>query len=377
MTHEPRVLLHAFSTFNLGGPQARFVQLANAFGPSYRHIIIAMDNCYVAGERLNPDVRWDPLHLEVKKGGTLANRAAFREVLKSRKPDLLLSYNWGAIEWGAANIPVVVPHVHVEDGFGPEEARGQLHRRVWMRRLLLAARRVPVVVASRQLERAAKRQWWLPAACVRFIPNGVTVPVIGRPAIAGSAGQRILTIGTVAGLRPEKNITRLVKAFATVREKYDSRLVIVGDGPERQRLEELAKALGLAKSVEFTGYLKNPAERLKDFDLFALSSDTEQLPIAMLEAMAYGIPCVATRVGDVADIVSDLAQEGLADPNDDSFQRVLTNAVVNRNKWPLWISACRERVEKNYSAATMTELWRSLFDGHFAAVFANDTKTSY
>ena len=127
-----RVLLHAFSTFKLGGPQARFVQLANAMGTDYRHIIVAMDNCFDAGERLNPEVQWEPLRLDVVKGGTLANRWAFRTVLQRLKPDLLLSYNWGAIEWAAANLPATVPHLHVEDGFGPDETHCQLPRRVWM-----------------------------------------------------------------------------------------------------------------------------------------------------------------------------------------------------------------------------------------------------
>jgi hypothetical protein len=100
---KPRVLLHAFSTFTLGGQQARFVQLANAFGPRYHHVIAAMDNCFDAGDRLGSQVKWQALQLQVQKGGALANRGAFRQVIQAQRPDLLLSYNWGAIEWAAAN----------------------------------------------------------------------------------------------------------------------------------------------------------------------------------------------------------------------------------------------------------------------------------
>ena len=98
----PRHLLHAFSTFQLGGPQARFVELANALGPMFRHTVVAMDNRFDAGERLHPSVNWAPMTLKVIKGGALANRASFRQVLRSLQPDLLMSYNWGAIEWAAA-----------------------------------------------------------------------------------------------------------------------------------------------------------------------------------------------------------------------------------------------------------------------------------
>ena len=125
-----RTLLHAFSTFELGGSQARFVQLANAFGPGYRHLIVAMDGRMMAGDRLGPSVNWQPMDIENRRGGALANRSAYRDALLDWQPDMLFSYNWGAIEWAAGNLPQRVPHVHVEDGFGPGEAQRQLPRPV-------------------------------------------------------------------------------------------------------------------------------------------------------------------------------------------------------------------------------------------------------
>jgi glycosyltransferase involved in cell wall biosynthesis len=362
----PRVLLHAFSTFKLGGPQARFVQLANAFGPQYHHVVAAMDNCFDAGERLGPQVSWQPLPLLVKKGGTLTNRAAFRQVLKAQRPDLLLSYNWGAIEWAAANWPQVVPHVHVEDGFGPEEATRQLPRRVWMRRALLGWCGVPVVVASRQLERIATQVWKLPANKVQFIPNGVAIDpcyIEKRRLALIDKGQ--LTIGTVAGLRPEKNIARLIKAFAAVRAQQAARLIVVGSGPELPALQQLAASLGVADDVEFTGYLADPISRLIEFDLFALSSDTEQLPIAMLEAMACGIPVVATRVGDVTQIMPSVSQDALAAVNDSSFSATLIRAVEKRFAWNIWATAGQTIATTHYSLASMQYHWQLAFDNHF------------
>lgn len=356
-----RVLLHAFSTFKLGGPQARFVQLANALGPAYRHIVVAMDNCFDAGERLDPAVRWEPMRLDVVKGGALANRGAFRAVLQRLKPDLLLSYNWGAIEWAAANLPRVVPHVHVEDGFGPEEAAQQLPRRVWMRRVLLGWNRVSVVVASRNLERIATGIWKLPARRVSFLPNGVDIPTEARDVSAGADAP--LCIGTVAGLRPEKNIARLIRAFAGVRARRPARLIVVGDGAQRGELQALAQQLGVDGDVEFTGYLKDPSARLTDFDLFALSSDTEQLPIALLEAMAVGMPVVATRVGDVGDILSNVSPDNLCEPEDGPFAEALSRALDHRSMWPAWAKAGREKVQAAYSMALMTAQWKRVFDG--------------
>lgn len=358
-----RVLLHAFSTFKLGGPQSRFVKLANTLGPNYLHIVAAMDNCFDAGDRLAPYVNWRTLPLPVKRGGALANFAAFRQVLKAEQPDLLLTYNWGTIEWTAANLPRLVPQVHVEDGFGPEEVSRQLPRRVWTRRVLLGWTGTPVVVASRQLAHIATHIWKLPNRQLHFIANGVDVAQM--PPVTELVHQckgSVLTIGTVAGLRTEKNISRLIRAFAEIRANQTARLVIVGEGPELPRLQVLAATLGISEDVEFTGYMSNPLERLLTFDLFALSSDTEQLPIAMLEAMACRIPVVATNVGDVSLILPDIARAGLADPTDASFISALSEAISQREQWPQWAAEGQKIIEKDYSLLGMQTQWKKIFD---------------
>ena len=172
-----------------------------------------------------------------------------------------------------------------------------------------------------------------------------------------------LTIGTVAGLRPEKNIARLIKAFAAVRARQSARLVVVGGGPELPALQALATQLGVAEDVEFAGYLADPISRLLEFDLFALSSDTEQLPIAMLEAMACGIPVVATRVGDVAHIMPGVAQSAVAEPTDAAFTSTLLGTIDQRSAWPQWIAAGKQMVADRYAMGHMQTEWQRLFDG--------------
>lgn len=364
----PRVLLHAFSTFTLGGPQARFVQLANALGPAYHHVVMAMDNCFDAGAGLAPEVLWEPMPVPVVKGGALANRRAFRAILRRVQPDLLLSYNWGAIEWAAANCPRVCPQVHVEDGFGPDEAQGQLPRRVWTRRLLLGLNGLPVVVASRNLERLARSSWKIPAQRVSFVRNGVEVPAALRSASAPRAAPATVRIGTVAGLRPEKNIGRLIRAFAQMPARHRSHLSIVGDGPLRADLQALVRELGIEDRVEFTGYLADPLRHLATFDLFALSSDTEQLPIALLEAMAVGMPVVATRVGDVGDVLADVSPDNLCAPDDGAFAAQLLQVLDSQALWPQWARAGQEKIRAGYSKKHMTAQWQQLFDGHAACL---------
>ena len=362
-----RTLLHAFSTFDLGGSQARFVALANAYGPAYRHLIVAMDGRMQAAERLAANVNWQAMAIVNRRGGALANRVAFRQALQDWQPDAVFSYNWGAIEWAAGNLPGRVPHVHVEDGFGPAEAQAQLPRRVWGRRAILACGHTQVVVPSRRLA-ACAQAWWIPARRLRYIPNGVPVSAgaVARPVVPAG---RPLVIGTVTGLRPEKNIGRLLRAFAAARRAHDLRLLIIGDGAERAALQAQAHMLGIGADVTFTGYLAAPQDRLREMDLFALSSDTEQQPISMLEAMALGIPVVATRVGDVPFIVpAEVGSAVLSAPDDAAFTATLQAVLNQRSAWPQWAAANLARARSHFAFDAMLQRWRLVFDGHAAAV---------
>lgn len=360
-----RVLLHAFSSFTLGGAQARFLQLVNAFGPRYRHLIVAMDDQWQAAERLSAAVPWDQLRVPVVRGGGLDNRSAFRRVLADTRPDLVVSYNWGAVEWAAANCPAIAPHVHVEDGFGPAETQTELPRRVWARRLLLNAARAQVVVPSRRLLQHA-RGWWIPPSRLRYIPNGV--PRAEPPAAKPDGGSSpAITVGTVAGLRPEKNIGRLLKAVAAVSRQHEVRLLVVGDGPQRPELEAMAAQLGLSERATFVGYVTNPAAYLARMDVFALSSDTEQQPISMLEAMALSIPVVATAVGDVQNMLPGGAGV-LSRPDDQAFALALADTLAKRDEWPAWGQRLALKVAEEFSFDRMLQNWGLVFDGRLRDV---------
>lgn len=295
------VVLHVFSTFALGGPQRRFVQLAHNFGHRFRHIVRPMDGRTDAASLLDADASCEVQPLGFKRGGVLTNIRGARQVLDALKPDLLVTYNWGATEWAAANQARPVRHIHIEDGFGPEEADRQLLRRKLFRRLVLN-RHSTVVVPSQSLKRIALEAWGLDSHRVRYIPNGIPCARFARdpdPSLMDTFRGNGLVIGTVATLRREKALERLIAAFALVRAHMPARLVIVGDGPDRGRLEAFAAAQGLDACVTFTGSVAAPERILRAFDVFAISSDTEQMPLSVLEAMAAGLPVVSTDAGDV------------------------------------------------------------------------------
>ncbi|HEY0837878.1 MAG TPA: glycosyltransferase, partial [Azospirillum sp.] len=172
----PRHLLHVFPSFGIGGPEVRFTKVANRLGPKYRHTIVAMDGDFTCAGRLDPALRVDLVTVPARKGRALdpGNLMRFARVLHERRPDALITQNWGAVEWALAHrLWPVGHHLHFEDGFGPEEADGrQLPRRVWLRRLALG-RRTRVIVPSRTLERIARDQWRLAPPSVVYVPNGV------------------------------------------------------------------------------------------------------------------------------------------------------------------------------------------------------------
>ncbi len=178
MQAAPRTVLSVFATFAVGGPQVRFAALANRYGARYRHLIVAMDGNVACRERLSPslDVRFSPV--PIRKGAIIANLRAFRRFLRAQRPDVLVTHNWGSIEWAAANLPALVRHVHIEDGFGPEERDRQLRRRVLIRRLVL--RRSTLAVPSRTLARIAMGVWRLAPQRVHFIPNGIDLAPVSR-----------------------------------------------------------------------------------------------------------------------------------------------------------------------------------------------------
>lgn len=364
-----RHLLHVFATFRAGGPQVRLSRISRALGPRYRHTVVAVDGDFEALALCDADlVRPLPVPRPAGRLPTPADLLRLRRVLARERPDLLLTCNWGSIDWALANrLAPLCPHVHLEEGFGPEEADGrQLLRRVWTRRLALGGTS-RLVVVSHGLEELARRRWRLPPARIARIPNGVDCAAIAAapptdPPLRRSPAEVVVI--AVGGLRPEKRPDRLARIVAALPPDPPVRLVLVGDGPERAMLEPLAAAS--AGRIELLGRREDIARLLAAADLFALGSDTEQMPIALVEAMAAGLPVVATSVGDVPCMVAPEGRAYLAAPTDEAgLARALAELVADPALRQRLGRANRARARACYDAAAMLEAWAALFDGNW------------
>ncbi len=309
----PIRILHLHSGFSLGGKEARAVRLMNLMGDRAHHTILsAMPGALGARDAIDPGIVVDfpedapPLHGKPSLG-------RYRDLARYMTGfELVLSYNWGAMDgvmarrMHAARLRHRMPElIHHEDGFNEDESVRRNWKRNLFRRVGLRTAQ-SVIVPSTLLQRIATDEWGA-GARVRLVRNGIDVAVYARgpsvpiPGFERRAGE--VVIGTVAGLRKVKDLPRLVRAVATLPPHV--RLVIVGEGPERDAIAVEAVRCGMADRLVMPGFMAGPARWIGHFDALALSSRSEQAPIAVIEAMAAGLPVVSPDVGDVAAMVSD------------------------------------------------------------------------
>jgi glycosyltransferase involved in cell wall biosynthesis len=356
MPAAPPLIAHIFPTFAVGGAQVRFAAIANHFGRTFRHIVVSLDGNLACRERLDPGLDVTFPSVPAAKNAMLANAWRYRGLLRQWRPDMLVTGNWGAIEFALANLMPLTRHLHITDGFGPEERNGQIPRRVLVRRLALS--RSLSLFPSQNLVRIARDVWKLPPAMVRYVPNGID---LARFATDGARrGGAVPVIGTVAALREEKNLGRLIRAVGGV---GGARLVIVGDGPERPALAALAESLGIADRVAFLGHRTDTPDLYAGFDIFALSSDTEQMPLSVIEAMAAGLPVVATDVGDVRQMVAPKNAGCITPLDDTALGSALARMVADPAACRRLGAANRMKAQRDFDQAAMFATYGKLWRG--------------
>lgn len=350
-------LLHIFPSFAVGGAQMRFTTLARAFGQEFRHTVVALRDEHQAAALLSDDA---PVSFAAPPAASLplaTRMRGFRALLKRLKPDLLLTYNWGSIEVALANLGEV-PHLHQEDGFGPDEAHRQLPRRVWGRRVALA--RSDVVVPSLTLQNIAIQTWKLNAQRVHYVPNGIA-PLDAYATSLDEAAPGLPAdlprIAWAGGLRAEKNLLRLLQAFAPIKDQ--AVLLLIGDGPDRAAVLKEADRLALGSSLRLLGPRTDVRDLLMQCQVLALSSDTEQMPIVVLEAMDAGLPVASCDVGDVRHMVAPENRAFVAAP--EALAAALQTLVADPALRASVGEANRARLRRIFCETKMVDAYRALF----------------
>jgi glycosyltransferase involved in cell wall biosynthesis len=338
-------------------------RIFNDLGATFRHIVIALDGNTDAAHHISKNIDCTVAATANRNKTFIASLCTCTIELVRRRPDVLVTYNWGAIEWALANRLITrFPHIHHEAGFGKEEAMLQLRRRVLFRRWALP--RSTVVVPSRTLENIVLRDWCLPKEKVLYVPNGIDITRFNIAHLKLGhlpTESRPLIVGTLAPLRPEKNVGRLIKAFGIALGKANLRLLIAGEGSERAALEKLVQEMELGSRVTFLGYVDHPEAVLSEMDIFALSSDTEQMPNSLLEAMGMALPVAAMDVGDVRQMVAFQNHPFLArrDHIDGLAEAIVRLVALGPARLEIG-RANRARVHEEYRHEVMVSRWETI-----------------
>ncbi len=201
---------------------------------------------------------------------------------------------------------------------------------------------------------------------IRLIPNGIDIVHFHPAPTSTSPADRPRIVVCVSVLRYEKGIDVLLQAWRLVQEQLaqssQAQLIIVGDGPLQAQLECMAKALGIADSVEFAGLQSNIPMQFHRGDLAVLPSRFEGMPNAVLEAMACGLPCVATRVSGSEDIIQHGINGLLVEPLDyKNMAKALLTLLCDPVLAKKYGHAARIRIEQHYSLQRIMDMYVELY----------------
>ena len=303
----------------------------------------------------------DLVTVEVAPRAYSMERREYGRLFSSMNPDVIHTHGYrpDVLASGIAG-RLAIPRVTTVHGFTGGDWKNRLYEFLQVR----AFKRYEAVVAvSRPLE-GRLRTRGVPARSLHMIPNGydVSQPFLerneARKALGLPQGGRVL--GWVGRLSPEKGPDIMLDAL-TALQQPETLLSIIGDGDERGALEAQARELGVAGQIRWHGMVPDAGRLYAAFDAFVLSSRTEGTPISLFEAMAAGVPIVATRVGGVPDVLRE-SEGWLVPPTDSpSLARTIVRALDERDESRRRGEAARHRLAEVYGLGPWLDQYDRLY----------------
>ncbi|MBS0293710.1 MAG: TIGR03088 family PEP-CTERM/XrtA system glycosyltransferase [Proteobacteria bacterium] len=368
-------IVHLVHSFGIGGLENVIVQLINRLPPvRFEHVVLALTTASEFRQRIvRPDVR--VIALNKPPGHAVPMYPRMYRLLRELRPQVLHSCNLAALEvvplaW-LARVPL---RVHAEHGWDVHDPQGCNPRYQRLRRVYRPFVSHYVAV-SRDLDEYLGRAVGVPAQRRSLIANGVDTdtfaPARGaRRAAPGCPFEpgRHWLVGTVGRLQTVKNQPLLARAFARALQdnpamRDAARLVIVGEGPLRAEVERVLADARMGDLAWLPGARDDVPEVLRSLDLFILPSQAEGTSCTLQEAMASGLPVVATAVGGTPDLVQDGITGHLVPPDDESaLAAAIVHAFCEREAAARQGQAGRKYALRSFAIDTMVRQYQQLFD---------------
>jgi glycosyltransferase involved in cell wall biosynthesis len=278
--------------------------------------------------------------------------------------DVLHAHMFGSNLWGTVigrlmNVPVIVAHEHTWS-FEGEPLRRFLDREVigrWSDAFIAVSR------ADRRKMIEIER---IPAKRVRFLANGITpeAPTPGRDLRTELGIGSGPLIGAVGSMRAQKAYDNLIRAAVDLRKDHpDLHVLIVGDGPEKPRLETLVHELGVDDAIVMPGRRLDVPDLIAELDVAVCASHFEGSPLAVMEYMEAGLPIVATRVGGVPDLLEDGIHGLLVEPgNPEALTTAINDLLTDRARASALGERARERRRREFSLDAMVHNVEALYE---------------
>ena len=368
------LIAHVLYSFNVGGLENGVVNLINHMPPErFRHVVVALAQCAPDFCRRvqRSDVEFISLHKQPGHGIKLYPR--FYRLCRQLRPAIVHTRNLAALEFAVPAALAGVPaRAHGEHGWDTSDPGGTQRKYQLLRRAYSPFVN-RYVALSGQIESYLTERVGIAASRVERICNGVDTlrfrPASARQALAGSPFDEsdVVVVGTVGRLQTVKDQLNLVRAVAIARGQGEAgarlRLVIAGDGPQRAEVEAEIAATGIGDITWLAGARSDVPEVMRALDIFALPSRAEGISNTILEAMASGLPVVATDVGGNAELVA-AGETGALVPAQDphamahALLRYTADAALRQSHG----TAGRQRVESNFSIDNMVVRYTRLYE---------------
>ena len=365
----PLRIMHVLDRLNLGGTEKGVMKLVRGLEPElFDHYI-----CTLRGTANLTE--WTSgvavLHAGGKGAAFQFNVARLVRVMRAVRPVIVHSRNWGAIEAiVAARLARVPVAVHSEHGYELEMSSGRPWRRRLLRHGVYRIASTVTAVTNDLRDYFAIQAWWKPEA-INVLYNGVDGQEFSpQPHMRAAVRRHLgiptdaLVIGSAGRVVPIKDFTTLLKAAeALMAEMLNLHVILVGSGTELSRLQEyVATSPQLAGRVVFTGMVDRVADMLNAMDVFVLPTLMEGMSNTLLEALAVGLPVVATRVGGNPEVVAEGECGYLFTPQDlaELVSHLRTLLRDSRLRSDFGRSA-RERALRHFSLENMLRRYRDLY----------------